>query len=111
MAKRGGIQGYTVQEAQNVSMGQAGTAFVSDNNTYEPPTGSVVVAIQAMVDCVLVAATTVSEGSNYVDGSNAGPGTAGNALSTLTIPAGMTIYGRFIKVDFSGSPEAILYLG
>ena len=39
MAKKGGIQGYTVQEAQNVSMGQAGTAFVSDNNTYEPPTG------------------------------------------------------------------------
>ena len=111
MAKKGGIQCYTVQEAQNVSMGQAGTAYVSDNNAYEPPTGSVVVAIQAMVDCVLVAATTVAESSQYVDGANPGPGTNGNALDTLTIPAGMTIYGRFTKVDFSGSPKAILYLG
>ena len=110
MAKKGGIQGYTVQEAQNVSMGQAGTAFISDTNAYEPPTGAVVVAIQALDECVLVAATTVSESSNYVDGSNAGPGTNGNALSTLTIPAGMTIYGRFTKVDFS-SGSAMIYLG
>lgn len=110
MAKKGGIQGYTVQEAQNVSMGQAATAFVSDNNTYTPPTGSVVVAIQAVEDCILTA-NTVSESTNYVSPAAAGPGTNGNAMSTLTIPSGMTIYGRWTAVDFSGSPKAMLYLG
>ena len=110
MAKKGGIQGYTVQEAQNVSMGQAATAFVSDTTTYEPPTGSVVVAIQAVEDCILTT-NTVSESTNYVSPAAAGPGTNGNAMSTLTIPAGMTIYGRWTAVDFSGSPKAMLYLG
>ena len=110
MAKKGGIQGYTVQEAQNVSMGQAGVAFVSDTNTYTPPTGSVVDAIQAIDDCIFTT-NTLTEGSNYAGPAAAGPGTNGNAMSTMTIPSGMTIYGRFTAVDFSGSPKAILYLG
>ena len=108
--KKGGIQGYTVQEAQNVSMGQAGVAFVSDNNTYTPPTGSVVVAIQAIDDCVFTT-NTLTQSGQYAGPAAAGPGTNGNAMSTMTIPSGMTIYGRFTAVDFSGSPKAILYLG
>jgi len=110
MAKAGGIQAYTVQEAQNVSMGQAGVAFVSDNNTYTPPTGSVVVAIQAIDDCIFTT-NTLTEGKRYAGPAAAGPGENGNAMSTMTIPSGMTIYGRFTAVAFSGSPKAILYLG
>tara|TARA_R100000278_G_scaffold57097_2_gene47075 strand:+ start:2360 stop:2692 length:333 start_codon:yes stop_codon:yes gene_type:complete len=110
MAKKGGIQGYTVQEAQNVSMGQAGTAYISDTNTYTPPTGSVVVAIQTLGDDAVLTTDTTTESGQYVSPSVAGPGTNGNALSTLTIPAGSTIYGRFTAVDLS-SGTALLYLG
>ena len=109
MAKKGGIQCYTVQEAQNVSMGQSGVVYLSDGDPYTPPTGAVVVAIQAMVDCVFENDST-SESTAYA--SPAAPhSSGGDSMGTLTIPAGMTIYGRFTRVHFSGTPKAILYLG
>ena len=49
MSKAKGLHTFTVQEAQNATMGQAGTAFVDSGqgtDTYTPPTGTVVVAIK-----------------------------------------------------------------
>ena len=109
MAKKGGIQGYTVQEAQNVSMGQAGVAFLSDGDPYTPPTGSVVVAIQAIDDSTFENDTT-SESTNYAS-PEAAHSSGGDAMTSLTIPAGMTIYGRFTSVHMAAGCKAILYLG
>jgi hypothetical protein len=114
MAKKGGIHAYSVQEAQNVTMGQAGVAYVGDNHTYTPPSGSVVVAIQAIDDCVFTT-NTKTEGPDFAGPDQISPGSSSGgatiSMGTLTIPSGMTIYGRFTAVDFSGSPKAILYLG
>ena len=110
MSKARGLHTYTVAEAQNATMGQAGVAFVSDTNTYTPPTGKVVVAIQ-VIDDITFTTNTTTENGDFVNPSTAGPGTNGNAMSTLTIPSGMTIYGRFTAIDFSGSGKAFLYLG
>ena len=111
MAKKGGIQGYTVQEAQNVSMGQAGVAYLNDGTAYVPPTGTVVVAIQAIDDSTFEADST-SESSNYASPNAAGPSTSGGAaMGALTIPSGMTIYGRFTSVHMAAGCKAILYLG
>ena len=49
MSKAKGLHTYTVAEAQNATMGQAGVAFISGTATYEPPTGKVVVAIQVIL--------------------------------------------------------------
>ena len=105
----GSIRKYTVQEAQNIGIGQVGTAFVSDTNTYTPPAGQVVIAIQALADDAVLTTDTTTD-PKFVSPSLAGPGTNGNALSTLTIPAGSTIYGRFTAVDLSAG-TALLYLG
>jgi len=109
MAKKGGIQGYTVQEAQNVSMGQAGVAYLSDGDPYTPPTGSVVVAIQAIDDCTFET-DTASESTNYASPA-AAHSSGGDAMGALTNPSGVTIYGRFTSVHMTSSCKAILYLG
>jgi hypothetical protein len=113
MAKaKGGIQGYTVQEAQNVSIGQAGTAYLDDADIYTPPVGNVVVAIQAVgADCTL-AAGTVSESKRYVDFTNASTSAAnGDAMGALVLAEGTTIYGRWTTVGITATSQAILYLG
>ena len=51
-AAKGGITKYTEQESLNIGLGQAGLAFLGDTDTYTPPTGLVVVAIQFIEDTV-----------------------------------------------------------
>ena len=112
MSKAKGLHTFTVQEAQNATMGQAGTAFVDSGqgtDTYTPPTGTVVVAIQAIDDTTFTTNTT-SENGDYASPAAAGAGTNGHDMSTLTISSGITIYGRFSAVDISAG-KAILYLG
>ena len=54
---------------------------------------------------------TTSESTNHASPAAASSlGTNGHDMSTLTIPSGMTIYGRFNAVDISAG-KAILYLG
>tara|TARA_R110000824_G_scaffold192970_1_gene375251 strand:- start:1144 stop:1470 length:327 start_codon:yes stop_codon:yes gene_type:complete len=108
MSKAKGLHTYTVQEAQNSTLGQAGTVYLSGSATYTAAADKTVVAIQ-VIDDITFAATTTSD-----SGTHASPAAAsslgGAAMSTLTVPSGITLYGRFNKVVISAG-KCILYLG
>ena len=63
MAK--GLQKYTVQESQNIGLGQAGSIFVNGTtNAVTPPEGSVFVAITIIDDAVFDSGTSGLIGEN-----------------------------------------------
>ena len=109
-----GLQKFTVQEAQNASLGQAGVAFISNDSggfrTYTPPTGQVVVAIQFVEDSLFDSSDATTADSNWPTDAQGGPGTNSDPINQKTMPAGMTIYGRWKTVAFD-SGAAFLYLG
>ena len=88
------LQNLTVQEAQNAQMGQAGSVFIDDTDIH---TGTFV-AIAAIEDSVV----DVSDCTNIAD-------TMTDAAD-FTIPAGLTIYGRF-EVFSHASGKVIAYKG
>ena len=106
-----GLHSYTVQEAQNATMGQAGAILTNDtSNDIDAPSNQVFVALQVVED---VTFTTLTQEDNKWYGSATGASdidSNGDTTSGITFPAGMTIYGRFTKVDFS-SGSAMIYLG
>ena len=85
---------FTVAEAQNAGMGQAGSVFIDDTAQH---TGDFV-AITAIEDSVV----DVSDCSNIAN-------TMEDAAD-FTIPAGLTIYGRF-EVFSLESGKVIAYRG
>ena len=116
-----GLQKYTVTEASNITLGQAGVAFLSGTSTYTPPEGQVVVAIQFVEDTLFDDATDGNETlgadqtastdpSNWATDEQGGPGTNSVAINQTMMLAGMTIYGRWKQVAFD-SGKAFLYLG
>ncbi len=85
---------YTVAEAQNAALGQAGSVFIDDTDIHTGP----FVAIAAIEDSVV----DVSECTNIAN-------TMEDAAD-FTIPAGLTIYGRF-EVFALDSGKVIAYRG
>ena len=108
--RNGGLQGFTVQEAQNVSLGQAGVAFLSDTSTYTPPGNQIVIAIQFVQDTVFDSSDATTADANWPTDAQGGPGTNSDPINQKTMPAGITIYGRWKTVAFD-SGAAFLYLG
>ena len=106
-----GIHKFTVQESQNLGLGQGGVAYLNDTDTYSPPSNTVVVAITFVTDTVFASGTTV-ESSNFTAqaAGTEGPGTDSEEFGTDSFPGGLTIFGRFTAVDFA-SGSAMLYLG
>ena len=113
---RGGIHNYSVQESQNVTLGQAGVAFIAEGTTttYTPPTGQVVVAIQFVNDTKFDSSDATTAESLWPTDAQGGPGTQGTGATTpinqTIMPSGMTIYGRWKTVAFDEG-AAFLYLG
>jgi hypothetical protein len=105
----GGVHKYTVVETGNLSLGQLGSAYLSDTSTYSPQSGKVVIAIQVIDDCV-IASGTVAESTEFTDQDTAEGGTNADAFSTDTFPAGVTIYGRWTAVALA-SGAVMLYMG
>jgi uncharacterized protein YcgI (DUF1989 family) len=83
---------YTVAEAQNASLGQAGLILIDDTNAHTGP----FVAIQALEDAVV----DVSEcDMSFIED-----------VADFTIPAGLTIYGRFTSIELD-SGKVLAYRG
>jgi hypothetical protein len=97
-----GTHKYTVQEAQNAAMGQAG-AIVETSTT--AITGKSIVAIQMIEDTVFSVLTP----SDTVNGYGV-PAANGDTLGSVTIPAGMTIYGHWTAFTLA-SGKVIAYQG
>ena len=98
-------------EADNVSLGQYGAAYLSDTSTYTPPVGKVVVAIQFIQDSTFDDAdATVGVEDLWPDHGQGGPGTNSDAIPAAdTFKAGTTIYGRWSAVALD-TGAAMLYL-
>jgi hypothetical protein len=110
MAK-GGLRGYSVQEAQNAGLGQVGSAYL-DGTSFTPSSG-VVVAITMLTNCTFQVLTPVAGGSKtYISVTGTGYEGSGDTLAnTDTFPAGVTIYGRWSVVDVTSGDKCICYIG
>jgi len=106
-----GLYTYSVAEAQNATMGQAGSLLTNDtSNDIDAPDNSVFVAIQFLEDTTF---TTLSPVDAYWFGSASGAthiDADGDSTSGITFPAGMTIYGRWSSFNLA-TGTVIAYLG
>ena len=98
-----GLNAYTASEGINVQLGQAGWDIVT-NTTVNAHT---YVAITVLVGTEVIA-----------DNSASGTVTAtsvdtdlGDSLSSLEVPEGCTIYGRWSAVTIGANDTAIVYRG
>ena len=86
------LMNYTVAEAQNAGLGQAGVILINDTDAHTGP----FVAIQALQD----AAVDVSEcDMSWIED-----------VADFTIPAGLTIYGKFTSIELD-SGKVLAYYG
>ena len=92
-----GLHKYTVQEAQNAALGQAGYDLVAASGSNVTINSDTYVAITAITEAVV---TTVSADTNIWD-----------TLTSLTLPVGVTIYGRWTSVTIADGDTAIIYRG
>ena len=106
---------YTVVEAQNAGMGQAGSIFLNASNTdtVTCSTGAFV-AIQFITDTVFNASSGLVSIQDTLFPNSASGATGidddGDAVGSTTFPAGLTIYGRWSQIILvSGS--VIAYVG
>ena len=100
-----GMHKYTVQEAQNAAMGQSGSVFIDDTDIH---TG-LFVAITAIEASVVDASDCTNIANTMVDGASGTTG-ASTMATDFTIPAGLTIYGRFEFFSLT-SGKVIAYKG
>jgi len=98
-----GLNAYTASEGINVQLGQAGWDIVTN----------------ATVNAHTYVAITVLVGTEVIaDNSASGTVTAtsvdtdlGDSLSSLEVPEGCTIYGRWSAVTIGANDTAIVYRG
>jgi len=103
MAKGYGLNYYTVQESNNLQLGQGGWDIVTN----------------ATVNSHTYVAITILVGTEVISGNTAsGTVTAtsldtnlGDSLSSLEVPEGTTIYGRWSSVTIGANDTAIVYRG
>ena len=112
---RRGLHNMSVQEAQNASLGQAGAILHTGTDTITAPTGSVFVAIQFLEDTIFNSTDGLhAQDDNYWPNSQQGAlsiDSDGDAVDSVTFPAGMTIYGRWDSFILTATGSVIAYLG
>ena len=97
---------YTVAEAQNAALGQAGSVFIDDDDIHTGP----FVAITAIIDSEVDVSDCTNIENTMVDGAS---GTEGAATmeTNFTIPKGVTIFGRFEYFSLVSGGKVIAYKG
>jgi hypothetical protein len=105
------IHKFSVIEAGNVGLGQAGSAFLTDaDSKYTPQDDRVIIAIQVIETCTFKAGTT-PENDNFTGFAAAEAGTNADAFGgTEDFQTGTTIYGRWTEVTI-GKGAVMLYMG
>ena len=98
-----GIMKYTAGEAGNVQLGQAGYELVT-NATVNADT---YVAITVLVGTEVIADNSASGTVTAVSVDTA----IWDSLSTVEVPEGTTIYGRWSSVTMGANDTAIVYKG
>ena len=120
------VSKYSVVEAGNLGLGQAGSIFVdaSTATPVKPPSDTVFVAITFLEDTIFDASggLEAEDANQYINTeAKAHNETAGNATATQgelgaqidasnTFPQGATIFGRWIEINIV-SGMLIAYIG
>ena len=108
-----GLNKFTVAEAQNATLGQAGSIFHEGTDTITASEGCFV-AIQFIEDTVFNSTSgLVSVDDEYFHNTQSGAtgiDTDGDVVDTVTFSAGTTIYGRWSQFILA-SGKVIAYLG
>ena len=84
----------------------------SGSSALTPDTGNVFVAISFLTDTVFDSASglVAENATSYINTEGIGAGSNGAVVDSVTFPAGMTIYGRWTKIDLN-SGKVIAYIG
>ncbi len=101
---------FTVVEAQNAALGQAGAKFINDTAVHS---GSFV-AIQCLADTTFTVLEPETREDCFGIASGSGQGTNNEVVASDNVfPKGMTIYGRWKAVTAAAASTAgvVLYLG
>jgi len=115
--RKGGINSFTVQEAQNVALGQAGSMFNDGTAAMTPPTDHVFVAITFLTDVTFddSVGLIAEDPKRYINtAATANPGGASGGLAVAAanaFPKGMTIYGRWTSINLDSTGTIIAYIG
>ena len=107
-----GIHNFTVQESQNIQLGQCRSAFLNDTDTYIPASGEAVIAIQVIQDAKFTTITPEDPDNCFGDSATGigNTGGTGDAIAATTLfPAGITLFGRWTEVDLA-SGVVVLYM-
>ena len=94
---------YSVAEANNLQLGQGGYDIVTNATV----NSHIYIAITILVGSEVIADNTASGTvtATVVDTS------IGDSLSSLEVPVGCTIYGRWSSVTIGANDTAIVYRG
>ena len=98
-----GIRSYSTSEANNIQLGQAGYDYVT-NATVNSDT---YVAITVLVGSEVIADNTASGTVTAVSSDT----DVWDTLSSITVLAGQTIYGRWSAVTVASGDFAMVYRG
>lgn len=102
MANGQGIHNLTVQEAQNVQLGQCRSALIDDGDAYAVNDNEVIVAIQIIQDVKFDTLTPEDPdncwGDSTVGLGNSG-GTGDDVVNTTVFVAGICLYGRWTNIE------------
>ena len=97
------IHKYTVQESQNLGLGQAGSLMESGNSSVS----ATIVAITFLQDSIF---TTLTPHSELTDKTIGTTSNNGDSATTVTFPKGLTIFGKWSGFQLS-SGSVVAYLG
>ena len=116
----GSLRKYTVQEADNAALGQAGSIFLNgEGDATTPPANTAFVAITIVADAKFDTLTPEDgAGKQYISTGTASDSTATATSSTTStpvvntveFPAGVTIYGRWKSLELNAG-SVIAYIG
>jgi hypothetical protein len=97
-----------------IDIGQLGSAYrVTEDATFRPPSGKVIVAILSLADTTHFNTLTPDNGDHAYVGTItpvSANGTGAEALGNQVIPKGITIYGRWTEMDIDAG-AVIVYFG
>ena len=106
----------TIQEAQNIALGQAGSILVTGTTAVTCIPG-VFIAIQFIEDTVFASGSggLIAESEQlYLDDTGTGTdidADGGAAIDGVTFPQGMTIFGRWTGFTLTATGSVIAYVG
>lgn len=107
------INKYSVIEAQNIQLGQGGSAFVDTLGQLTPPTGLKIIMITMLTDVEFAELTPTDAAINFGTTSANTAASGSDALAnTDTFPGGVTIFGRWDSLTLQTAGDKVLvYFG